>query len=144
MSDFARDPAGLSDLPSAERLAALERIIPLPAVQEVLRQTGHDKRHYSRLPASFMVFFVVALGLFNGDSHRQVFQHLQRFRKGGTPQRNTLAEARKGLGIAPLRLLAAKAVGLLGRPDTPGAFYKGLRLMSLDSFVLDLADTPAN
>jgi hypothetical protein len=144
MSDFARDLAGLSDLPSAERLAALERIIPLPAVQEVLRQTGHDKRHYSRLPASFMVFFVVALGLFNRDSHRQVFKHLQRFRKGGTPQRNTLAEARKGLGIAPLRLLAAKVVGLLGRPDTPGAFYKGLRLMSLDSFVLDLADTPAN
>jgi hypothetical protein len=91
-----------------------------------------------------MILFVVALGLFNKDSHRQVFKHVQRFRKGGTPQRNTIAEARKGLGVAPLRLLAGEVVGLLGTPDTPGAFYQGLRLMALDGFVLDLPDSQAN
>jgi hypothetical protein len=91
-----------------------------------------------------MVFYVIALGLFHKDSHTQVFKHLQRFRKGGTPARNTIAEARKGLGVVPLRLLANDIVHLLGTPDTPGAFYKGLRLMAVDGFVLDLADTPAN
>jgi hypothetical protein len=40
--------------------------------------------------------------------------------------------------------LAHKVVRLLGTPDTPGAFSKGLRLMALDGFVLDLPDTPAN
>jgi hypothetical protein len=134
----------LQQLPTDERLRALERIIPLQLVQQVLHQTGHDRRHYACLPAWFMAFFVVGLGLFAKDSYRQVFKNLQRFRKGGTPGRNTLSEARKALGVAPLRRLAQQAVGLLGTPDTPGAFYRGMRLMALDGFVLDLPDTPAN
>lgn len=144
MSRFRTDLNQLTGLPSDERLRALERIISLDTVQQVLCRTGHDKRRYSRLPPSFVILFVVALGLFNNDSHTQVFKHLQRFRKGNTPGRNTLAEARKGLGIAPLRLLAHEVVKLLGAPDTEGAFYKDWRLMALDSFVLDLPDTPAN
>jgi hypothetical protein len=144
MSAATRDLAALSALPTDERLRALERIIPLSTVQEVLQQTGHARRRCGRLPHWFMVYFVLGLGLFNKDSPTQVFKHLQRFRRGGTPGSNTIAEARKGLGIAPLRLLAHKVVGLLGKPDTPGAFSKGLRLMALDGFKLDLADTPAN
>lgn len=144
MRNSADDLAALSDLPSDERLRALERIIPMEIVQEVLHQTGHDKRRCPCLPHWFMVFFVVGLGLFHKDSQSQVFKYLQRFRKGKTPQRNTIAEARKGLGIAPLRLLASKVVKLLGTPETPGAFYKDWRLMALDGFVLDVADTPAN
>lgn len=144
MRDSARDLADLAEQPSDERLRALERIIPLATVQAVLSKTGHDRRHCRLLPHWFMVFYVIGLGLFNRDSHTQVFKQLQRFRPGGTPGRNTLAEARKGLGIAPLRLLAEEVVRLLGTPDTPGAFYKNLRLMALDGFVLDVADTPAN
>jgi Insertion element 4 transposase N-terminal/Transposase DDE domain len=91
-----------------------------------------------------MVYFVLGLGLFSKDSYTQVCKNLQRFRPGGTPGRNTFTEARKGLGIAPLRLLSGQVVRLLGTPDTPGAFSKGLRLMALDGFVLDLPDTEAN
>ncbi len=144
MSAATRDLAALSALPTDERLRALERIIPMSTVQEVLQRTGHAKRRCDRLPRWFMAYFVIGLGLFNSDSHTQVFKHLQRFRRGRTPGRSTIAEARKGLGIAPLRLLADEVVGLLGKPDTPGAFYKGLRLMGLDGFLLDLADTPTN
>ena len=144
MSPSRADLIDLTGWPAEERLRALERIIPLTTVHDVLRQTGHDTRHYRRLPPAFMTLFVVALGLFHNDSHRQVFKHLQRFRQGTTPDRNTSAEARKGLGIAPLRLLAQRGVGLLGTPDPPGAFYQGLRLLALDGFVLDLPDTPAN
>ena len=43
-----------------------------------------------------------------------------------------------------MRLLAEQVVQLLGTPDTPGAFYKGWRLMAIDGFVVDLPDTPAN
>src|SRR5215212_2790848 len=108
MSAAARDLAALSTQPSDERLRALERIIPMSAVQEVLVQTGHARRRCRCLPHWFMVFYVIALGLFNDDSHTDVFKRLQRFRRGHTPPRNTIAEARKGLGIAPLRLLKAK------------------------------------
>ena len=60
------------------------------------------------------------------------------------PSRSALGEARKGLGVAPMRHLASRVVRLLGTPQTPGAFYKGLRLMALDGFVVDLPDTPEN
>jgi Insertion element 4 transposase N-terminal/Transposase DDE domain len=134
----------LGRLPSDERVGALEAIIPVGAVQEVLEQTGHAGRRCPALPHWFMVFFVIGLGLFAKDCYRQVFKHLQRFRKGGTPRRSTLTEARKALGVAPLRLLAQKLVKPLAGPDTPGAFYHGLRLMALDGFVVNRPDSPAN
>jgi hypothetical protein len=132
----------LQELPSDERIRALERIIPLDVVQQVLTQTGHARRHCPCLPHWFMVYFVLGLGLFAKDSYRQIFKNLQRFRPGGTPRRNTLGEARKGLGVAPIRRLVAKVVRLLATPQTPGAFYRGMRLMALDGFVLDLPDEP--
>ena len=127
-----------------QRLRALERIVPKSRLQAVLRKSGHAKRRYTRLPAWFMAYFLVAMALFSEDSQPRVFKRLQRFRQGATPARSTIAEARNGLGAAPMRLLARSVVGLLGTPDIPGAFRKGLRLMALDSFVLDLPDTVAN
>jgi len=144
MVDLLADLEFLNEQPSGERVLALERIIPRDTVQEILQQTGHASRHCPRLPHWFMVFYVISLGLFCRDNYRQVYKWLQRFRPLGTPQRNTLAEARKGLGIPPLRYLAQRIVRLLCPPDTPGAFYKGLRLMALDGFVLDLPDSEAN
>jgi hypothetical protein len=144
MSAATRDLAALSSLPTDERLRALERIIPMSVVQEVLVLTGHAKRHCPCLPHWFMLFYLIALGLFHDDSHTDVFKRLQRFRRGHTPPRNTIAQARKGLGIAPLRLLKSKIVKPLGTPDTPGAFYKGLRLVGIDGFKLDVADTTDN
>ena len=43
-----------------------------------------------------------------------------------------------------LRRLYEGVVKLLGKPETPGAFYRGLRLMAIDGFVLDLPDTEQN
>ena len=107
-----------------------------------MHETKHDSRHYKILPAWFVVWFVIGLGLFANDSHVQVYKYLQRFRRGRTPRRSALGEARNGLGIAPLRLLAGRVVRLLATPKTPGAFYKGMRLMALDGFVVDLPARP--
>ena len=51
----------LAQWPTAERLRALKRIVPRARVQDVLRRTGHAHRRYLRLPAWFMVWFVIAL-----------------------------------------------------------------------------------
>ena len=134
----------LARLPSDERLRALERIIPLALIQRILAETGHDQRHYRRLPPWFVVWLIIGTGLFAKDSFRQIFKNLQPFHKGATPGRSTFSEARKGLGLMPLRLLSSQVVRLLGTPPTPGAFYKGMRLMALDGFVLDVADTAKN
>ncbi len=128
----------------AERIKALMNVIPRGCVNAVLRETGHHNRRCTRLPRWFVVWFVVALGLFCQDSYRQVFKWLQRFRRKSTPGRSTLCEARHSLGPAPLRLLAERVIELQGQPDTPHAFYAGMRLMAWDSFIVDVADTPAN
>src|SRR5206468_9802340 len=37
-----------------------------------------------------------------------------------------------------------QVIQLQGTPETPGAFYRGMRTMALDGFVVDVPDTPAN
>jgi hypothetical protein len=144
MPSLYTDADTLEQWPTAERLRALKRILPRAKVDAILRRTGHARRRYLRLPAWFMVWFVVALGLFCRDSYRQVFKWLQPFRRNGTPGRSTFCEARQRLGVAPLLQLARQAIELQATPQTPGAFYHGLRLMALDSFVVDVPDRPDN
>jgi hypothetical protein len=144
MISLYTEAATLAQWPTVERLRALKRIIPRANVQAILRRTGHASRRYLRLPAWFVVWFVIALGLFCRDSYRQVFKWLQPFRRKGTPGRSTFCEARQRLGVTPLRQLAQQVVELQATPDTPGAFYQGLRLMAVDSFVVDVPDSAAN
>src|SRR4051812_27560602 len=142
--DISKEAAACANWPTRERLRALKRIIPRADTEGVLRRTGKGRAYCRRLPAWFLVRFVIALGLFCRDCYRQVFRWLQPFRPGGTPRSSTFCEARKRLGVAPMRLLAEQVIRLQGKPDTPGAFYRGLRTMALDGFVVDVPDTPAN
>lgn len=142
--DIQQESDALASWPTRERLRALKRIIPRADVETVLTRTGHDRVDCPRLPGWFLVWFVIGLGLFCRDCYRQVYRWLVPYRKGGIPGRSTLCEARKRLGIAPMRLLAEEVIHLQGRPETPGAFYRGMRTMALDSFVVDVPDTPAN
>ena len=144
MINLSAELASFAGTLSDERLRALERIIPLELVQEVLEQTGHARRHCDTLPPCFVVWLVIGLGLFATDSYVDIFKRLQRFRPGATPHRNTIGAARQGLGCAVMRLLEQRVVRLLGQADTPDCFYKDLRLMAVDSFKLDLFDSPAN
>src|SRR3954452_18618023 len=142
--DIGTEVDALASWPTRERIRALKRIIPRARVEEVLAQTGHDRTRCPRLPAWFLAWFVIALGLFCRDCDRQVFRWLQPFRPNANPPRSTFDEARQRLGVAPLRHLAHDTVRLSGRPETPGAFYRGMWLMALDGFTVDVPDTPRN
>jgi len=132
-------------LSRADRLAGLKRIVPAARIKRVLEQSGRSGRRCLRLPAVFMVWFVLAMGLFHRDCYRQVFRRIMAWGgPGSIPGRSTLCEARHRLGVAPLVRLAGETVTLLAHPDTPGAFYRGMRLMALDGFVIDLPDSPLN
>ena len=130
--------------PVKQRLAALQRIVPKAKIQEILRSRATHREVCRRCPSWFMVWFIIGLGLWCKDCYRQIFRWLQPYRKDGTPGRSTLCEARRRLGVGVLREVALETVQLLGKPDTPGAFYQGRRLMGLDGFVVDLPDTPEN
>ncbi len=144
MISVDKEVAQFASWPTRERIRALKRIIPRANVEAVLARGGRGQRFCRRLPGWFMIWFVIALGLFCRDSYRQVFRWLQPYRRDGTPGRSTLCEARKRLGLAPFLALAKGVVRLLCTPDIPGAFYRGMRLMAIDGFVLDLPDTAGN
>jgi len=129
---------------TTERVQALKRIIPQASIAKVLKQCSVGGRYCRRLPRWFVVWFVIAIGLFSTEGYRQIFRWLHRFRVKFTPGRSTLCEARKSIGVAPLRVLTHEVVELLGRPEDPHSYYAGMRLMALDSFVVNVADTPAN
>jgi hypothetical protein len=138
-----KEVAQLAQQPTAERVKALKRIIPCSLLKASLKATGCD-RFCRRLPKWFMLWFVIGMGLFATDCYRQIFRWLQRFRQKHIPGRTTLCEARQRLGVAPVRWLVNRVVKLLAALQTPGAFYRGMRLMALDGFVVNLPDTPDN
>src|SRR5262245_34037188 len=143
MLGLDREVAAVTGPPTAERVQALKRILPGATIRAIPKRTGQTQP-CRRLPTWFMVWFVIGLGLFATDCYRQVFRWLQRCRRRRTPARTTRCEARRRLGVAPVRALMDRIVRLLATPRTPGACYCGLRLMALDGFVVDLPDTAAN
>jgi Insertion element 4 transposase N-terminal/Transposase DDE domain len=144
MIRIGMEAAQLRQWSSRQRLAALKRIIPKRKVTAALRRTGCGQNYCPRTPDGFMIWFVVALGLFCNDCYRQIYRWMVPWKKADVPGRTTLCEARKRLGVAPLVRLAAEVIKLLATPQMPGAFYCEMRLMAVDGFVVDLPDTPDN
>jgi Transposase DDE domain/Insertion element 4 transposase N-terminal len=143
MLELDKEVAALAQQPTAERVKALKRIIPCATIKSILKKTKQC-RACARLPKWFMVWFVVGMGLFADDCYRQIFRCLTRYRSKLNPLRSSLCEARQRLGVAPLFWLMNGVVNLLATPKTSGAFYRNLRLMAVDGFVLDVPDTSDN
>jgi hypothetical protein len=128
-----------------DRLAGLEQVIPAEAIRQALHDTGRTNPRRCTLTHEVVFWVVLAMGLLTELPIRQVFKHARRLRFGeATPHRSSLCVARQRLGIAPVRRLFEQTVGPLARAQTPGAFYRGLRLMGIDGVVFDVPDSDVN
>lgn len=128
-----------------DRLAGLEQVISVEAVRQALRATGRVGQRACKLSHEITLWIVLAMGVLTDLPIRQVFKHARRLRVGeNSPQRSSLCVARKRLGVAPLRELFQTTVRPLALPDTPGAFYRGFRLVAIDGVVYNTPDTEAN
>jgi hypothetical protein len=149
--------SGAMDGPSSSSsdvltLSAVKDIVSPEEVATALRRAGKDGTVCRRLPAAMVVWFVVGLGLLCGHAYRDVYRWLVPPGGGGgggggdpIPGRPTFTEARGRLGLRAMAYLCRRVVRLLADPAaTPGGFYRGLRLMALDGFVLDVPDSAAN
>src|SRR5258708_12386747 len=103
------------------------------------------------LPAWLSVYFVLALALFTdmgaGRGMRRLAGTLAWAAQGMAvivPWEEALSNARDRLGPVPLGLLCEKTAGPLARAGAAGAWWRGLRLVSLDGTTLDVQDTDAN
>jgi hypothetical protein len=144
-------PQGHCTLPPDEsgrildRLAGLEQLIPPETVRQALAATGRANQRRCQLTHEVVCWVVLAMGILTELPIRQVFKHARRLRFGEkTPHRSSLCAARQRLGVAPVRRLFEAIVHPLARPETPGAFYRGFRLVGLDGTVLDVPDSEAN
>jgi hypothetical protein len=128
-----------------DRLAGLEQVIRPEDIQQALAASGRVNSRRCMLTHEVMLWVVLAMGLFTDLPIRQVFKHARRLRPGeDSPHRSSLCVARQRLGVEPVKRLFERIVRPLARPETPGAFYRGLRLMGMDGTVLDVPDSEAN
>ena len=143
MLAFGKEVNAFSSLPTPERLLALKRIIPRARVEEVLARTGQDRSFcsdcrpgsWSGSSSPWACSVAIAIARSSAGCNRFV---------AAEPGAFYFLRGPKRLGVAPLRFLANQVIRLQGKPTTPGAFYRGMRTMALDGFVVDVPDTPAN
>lgn len=128
-----------------DKLAGIEKIIPPELIEQALKAAECRNGRACKLTHHITVLVMVAMGLFTHLPIRQVFKRLRSWIKGDyAPGRSALCEARKRLGVEPLRELFKLVVRPLATARTPYAFYHGLRMMGIDSVLMDVPDSDAN
>lgn len=149
-------PRRPASLPSGARisdhvtLGVLTSTVPALLIDAVLADTGRQSWRQRQLPARLVVYYVMALALYAQASYGEVLRCLLEgvrwLRLGGTAvavaDKSAITKARVRLGPAPLEELFARVARPLAEPDTPGAWYRSRRLISLDGSTIDLPDTP--
>jgi hypothetical protein len=139
-------------LPDRVSIGVLAKVFPPALVDEVIDEAGAREQRKRSLPARLTVYVTLAMWLFMGSGYdtvvRQLVEGLRWSRRGWggwrVPSTGSITKARARLGPQPVRLLFAKVAGPVGTLETPGVFWRGLRVTAMDGSTLDIPDTPAN
>jgi hypothetical protein len=131
-------------------LGVLTTTISAELVDAVLAETGRESQRHRQLPARLVVYYVLALALYAQASYGEVLRCLLEGLRwlrldGADPAlatKSAITRARSRLGVQPLQALFRRLAQPFAAPGTPGAWYRGRRLVSLDGTTLDLPDTP--
>jgi hypothetical protein len=127
-------------------LGELTQVIDFALVDAVLAETRTQERRLRLLPSRVVVYFVLALALFEHCSYRAVWDKLAAGLGGlavASPAVSSLCRARRRIGAGPLRRLFETVAGPVGVPGQPGVFYRGLRTVAVDGTHLHVPDCPA-
>jgi hypothetical protein len=126
-------------------LGELTRVLDFALVDAVARETGTVQRRVRLLPTRVVIFFVLALALFEKSGYRQVWGKLVAGLGGlnlAWPSASGLTLARRRVGPKPLRALFEAVCGPVAEPGTPGTFWRGLRLVAIDGTCVHVPDAP--
>ncbi|MDA2924543.1 IS4 family transposase [Acidobacteria bacterium AH-259-L09] len=151
-------PRSLAELPKGARitdfisLGVLAEKFPVQRIHKILKETGRESERQRNLPAHVVVYYVIALALYMEASYGEVLRclvegldwlgiNVKRIRRTA---KSAISQARKRLGVEPLKRLYAEVVGPIARRETKGAWYKQWRLVTVDGSTLDLGDTREN
>ncbi|KPH98977.1 Transposase, IS4, N-terminal [Actinobacteria bacterium OV450] len=127
-------------------LGELTQIVDFVLVDAVIEETGTAQRRLRLLPSRVVVYFVLALALFEDCSYRGVWGKLVAGLAGldlVRPASSSLSRARRRIGVAPLRRLFEILAGPVARLGQAGSFYRGLRTVAVDGTLLHVPDEEA-
>lgn len=125
-------------------LSGLSQIIKPALVTQVLDFTGKIQTRKTPLSFERTLWTVIAMGVFTDLPIRDVFRFMHVADGAKLPGRSALCRARKRLGSEPIRRLHEVVVERIGQLESPGCFYKGLRLVGIDGCLFNTPDTSAN
>ncbi|MFF0067287.1 IS4 family transposase [Streptomyces sp. NPDC005279] len=131
---------GLSD---EVRLGLLTEWIVPELVDEVLGACGRRDAQPRPLSSRFMVYFVLALALFQQDSYDDVAENLVGALgelDQSVPNKSSFTRARQQLGAAPLEGVFRRVAGAIAPPTLEAAFWRGMRVAAVDGFLLDVPE----
>jgi hypothetical protein len=126
-------------------LGDLGAVFPACVIEAVVDKTGCREQRTRVLPSDLMVVFGLVQALRCPEPYREVLRYLGP--DGGPGEvvadKAAVFRARLRIGVEPFAELLAQ-VGVQAGPLTPGAFYRGLRLMVMDGTTIAVADSPGN
>jgi hypothetical protein len=133
-------------------LEALSGMIRPACIEAALRATGRKEKRKRRLPAAAVLWLVIAFGIWSESNVPTIWRRLggtlrallRGRRKKRPPVKSAFSEARRRLGVAPLRRVFRETARPIATDRTMGAFYHGLRLKVIDGVHLDVPDTVGN
>src|SRR6266699_1612207 len=132
-------------------LGLLRDVLPVSLIEEQLETFQMWEQREQKLNMVAMVYWLIGLHLYPHLSQQAVYAKLV---SGLRTMRDDVAESipvksafsyrREQVGCELVEELFAYVVGAPATPETPGAFWKGMRLLALDGTVESLPDTPSN
>lgn len=133
-------------------LGLLARLVPPSLVHSALEKHEKQSQRIRALPAHAVVYYVMALAMYQGVNAEEVLRMVTEgmaYLGDGVISakvgKSGISAARTRLGADVMQTIAATSLTpLADEVSTPSAFYRGLRLVSLDGSTLEVADEVAN
>lgn len=128
-------------------LGELTRIVPFEMVDEVLAGSRAVQSRIRDLPSRVVVYLLLAGCLFAELGYRQVWQRLVAGLHGletADPTAGALFQARRRVGVAPVRALFDLLRGPAAAIATGSVRWHGLLVCAIDGATMTVADSAAN
>jgi Insertion element 4 transposase N-terminal/Transposase DDE domain len=132
-------------------LGLLQEVLPVSQVEELLDTYDLWEQRERKLNMVAMVYWLLGLHLYPHHSQRSVYRKmvsgLRTIRDDvpeSIPVKSAFSYRRTQLGSEVPQELFATLAGPRATTQTPGAFWKGMRLLALDGTVESLPDTLSN
>ena len=128
-------------------LGELTQLVPFEMVDEALAQTRTVQSRIRDLPSRVVVYLLLTACLFPELGYPGAWAKLTAGLSGlpvAAPTAGALAQARRRVGVAPLRFLFDLLRGPTAIPRGCGTRWRGMLVCAIDGTTLTVPDSPAN